>query len=346
MGGAEGDVLVTEPFTARPSVVVVVPFLDEEGSLPALYGRLAAAVGSEPERFEFLFVDDGSTDLSARRVADLARSDPRVKLLRLSRNFGHQLAITAGMDHADGDAVVIIDADLQDPPEVIPRLLERWREGHEVVYAVRRRRRGETLAKRFLATAFYKTFRWLASVDVPLDSGDFRLVDRKVIDALGQVRELHRFVRGLTCWVGFSQCAVEYDREPRHAGHTKYPVWKSTRLAWDAITSFSTLPLRWMTMIGAFVSLVGLAQAARVVIDRLLYPQSMERGWATLMAVMLFLGGVQLLSLGLIGQYTGRIYEESKKRPLYFVKERLGAFRSRADQALVGKGGPARTLDF
>ena len=271
-------------------------------------------------------MDDGSTDLSARRVTELAKSDTRVKLLRLSRNFGHQLAITAGMDHADGDAVVIIDADLQDPPEAIPGLLARWREGHEVVYAVRRHRRGETLAKRFLAAAFYKTFRQMASFDVPLDSGDFRLVDRKVVDALVQVRELHRFVRGLTCWVGFSQCAVDYDREPRHAGRTKYPVWKSLRLAWDAITSFSSLPLRWMTAIGALVSVAGLVQAARVVIDRLLYPSSMERGWATVVALILFLGGVQLLSLGLIGQYIGRIYEETKKRPLYFVKEKVGCF--------------------
>jgi dolichol-phosphate mannosyltransferase len=306
-------------------VTIVVPFLNEAESLPALHERLARAVAGEPETFRFLFVDDGSTDPSAQRVAELAARDPRVGLLRLSRNFGHQLAITAGMDHADADAVVILDADLQDPPEVIPRLLARWREGHEVVYAVRRSRRGESLPKRFLAAAFYQTFRRMASFDVPLDSGDFRLVDRKVIDALKQVRELHRFVRGLTCWVGFSQCAVEYDREPRHAGRTKYPAWKSTRLAWDAITSFSSAPLRWMTAIGAIVSALGLAQAVRVVVDRLLYPESMERGWATVVALILFLGGVQLLSLGLIGQYVGRIYEESKKRPLYFVKERTGA---------------------
>jgi dolichol-phosphate mannosyltransferase len=303
----------------------VVPFLNEAESLPALHERLSRAVAGEPETFRFLFVDDGSTDPSARRVAELAERDPRVGLLRLSRNFGHQLAITAGMDHADADAVVILDADLQDPPEVIPQLLGRWREGHEVVYAVRRSRRGENLPKRFLAAAFYQTFRRMASFDVPLDSGDFRLVDRKVIDALSRVRELHRFVRGLTCWVGFSQCAVEYDREPRHAGRTKYPVWRSTRLAWDAITSFSSAPLRWMTAIGAIVSALGLAQAVRVVVDRLLYPESMERGWATVVALILFLGGVQLLSLGLIGQYVGRIYEESKKRPLYFVKERIGA---------------------
>lgn len=322
------------PHTPPPlRVVVVVPFLNEEDNVQPLYERLTVALGGEPETFELLFVDDGSTDRSPRRVAELADRDPRVKLLRLSRNFGHQLAITAGMDHADGDAVVIMDADLQDPPEVVPELLRRWREGHQVVYAVRSERRGDALVKRFLAAAFYKTFRRMASVDVPLDSGDFRLVDRKVVDALREVRELHRFVRGLTCWVGFSQCAIPYARAPRNAGRTKYPLWKSTRLAWDAITSFSSLPLRWMTAIGLFVSIAGLIQAARVVIDRLLYPESMERGWATVVALMLFLGGVQLLSLGLIGQYVGRIFEETKKRPLYLVKEKVGRFRAEAGEA-------------
>jgi dolichol-phosphate mannosyltransferase len=311
---------------AAPKLSVVVPFLNEAESLPLLYQRLCAVLAAQPEAFELLFVDDGSTDGSAAWVAARAAQDPRVKLLRLSRNFGHQLAITAGMDHADGDAVVIMDADLQDPPEVVPALVARWREGHEIVYAVRTRRGGETWSKRFLAATFYKAFRRMANVDVPLDAGDFRLVDRKVIEALKQVRELHRFVRGLTCWVGFSQSAVSYERAPRHAGVTKYPLWKSTRLAWDAITSFSSTPLRWMTTIGLIVSLAGLLQAVRVVVDKLLYPGTMERGWASLAAITLFLGGVQLISLGLIGQYVGRIFEESKKRPLYFVKERLGAF--------------------
>lgn len=305
-------------------VVVVVPFLNEAENLPLLCERLFAAVAGEPETFEALLVDDGSTDGAAAWAAARAAQDPRVKLLRLSRNFGHQLAITAGMDHAGGDAVVIMDADLQDPPEVIPDLLRSWRAGHEIVYAVRTSRSGESWTKRFLAATFYKTFRRMANVDVPLDAGDFRLVDRKVIDALTQVRELHRFVRGLTCWVGFSQAAVRYERAPRHAGVTKYPVWKSMRLAWDAITSFSSTPLRWMTSIGLLVSLAGLAQAVRVVVDRLLYPGTMERGWASLAAITLFLGGVQLISLGLIGQYVGRIFEESKKRPLYFVKEKVG----------------------
>jgi len=312
------------PQTGSATVTVVVPFLNEADNLPVLYERLCAVLAGESERLELLFVDDGSTDGSAAWLQARAARDPRVKLLRLSRNFGHQLAITAGMDHAAGDAVVIMDADLQDPPEVVPRLLERWRQGHEVVYAVRTSRSGESWLKRLLAATFYQTFRRMASVDVPLDAGDFRLVDRKVIEALKQVRELHRFVRGLTCWVGFSQSAVPYERAPRHKGSTKYPVWKSLRLAWDAITSFSSTPLRWMTIFGLLVSLAGLLQAVRVVVDRLLYPGSMERGWASLAAIMLFLGGVQLISLGLIGQYVGRIFEESKKRPLYFVREKVG----------------------
>lgn len=310
---------------------MIVPFLNEAENLPVLYERLSNALAAEPEGFEVLFVDDGSTDASPAWVAARASQDSRVKLLKLSRNFGHQLAITAGMDHADGDAVVIMDADLQDPPEVVPELLRAWRAGHEVAYAVRTSRSGESWLKRFLAATFYKTFRRMANVDVPLDAGDFRLVDRKVIEALKQVRELHRFVRGLTCWVGFSQTAVHYERAPRHAGVTKYPVWKSTRLAWDAITSFSSTPLRWMTTIGLLVSVAGLAQAVRVIVDRLLYPASMERGWASVVAIMLFLGGVQLISLGLIGQYVGRIFEESKKRPLYFVKETVG-LQPRADR--------------
>jgi glycosyltransferase involved in cell wall biosynthesis len=317
----------------RRKFSVVVPFLDEEDNLPALYERLAQTLEGGPESFEILFVDDGSRDGGARWAAACAARDPRVKLLRLSRNFGHQIAITAGMDHAEGDAVVIMDADLQDPPEVVPELLQRWREGYEVVYAVRSERQGESLAKRLLAALFYKTFRRMASVDMPLDSGDFRLVDRTVVDALRQVRELHRFVRGLTCWVGFSQCAIQYTRAPRRAGRTKYPLWTSVHLAWDAITSFSGLPLRWMTAIGLVVSLAGMVQAARVVVDRLLYPGSMERGWASLVALMLFLGGVQILSLGLIGQYVGRIFEETKKRPLYFVKDSVGRFRAGASEA-------------
>lgn len=300
-------------------LTVVVPFLNEEQNLPVLFDRICKAMEGQPESLEVLFVDDGSTDGSCAWVASKAKVDPRARLLRLSRNFGHQIAITAGLDHADGDAAVIIDADLQDPPEVIPELLAKWREGYEVVYAVRRSREGETWLKKFLAASFYRIFRALAKVDVPMDAGDFRLVDRKVIEALKQVRELHRFMRGLTCWVGYRQGAVYYDRAARHAGTTKYPVWKSARLAWDALTSFSAAPLRWIIGIGVLVSLAGVLFALRIAWQRFVHPASLMPGWASLMALILFLGGIQMVCLGIIGQYISRIFEESKSRPLYFL---------------------------
>jgi dolichol-phosphate mannosyltransferase len=251
----------------------------------------------------------------------IRQNDPRVGILQLSRNFGHQIAITAGMDHADADAVVIIDADLQDPPEVIPGLIAKWNEGFEVVYAVRKSREGETWLKKFLAASFYRTFHKLAKVNVPMDSGDFRLVDRKVIDALKEVRELHRFMRGLTCWVGFRQCAVEYDRAARFAGETKYPVWKSLKLAFDAITSFSAAPLRWMMNLGLLVALVSALLAVRIIWLKLSGNGYLVSGWASLAVLVLFLGGVQLVALGLLGQYISRIFDESKKRPLYFLRD-------------------------
>lgn len=301
-------------------LTVVAPFLNEAENLPLMAERLKQVMAGQPETLEILFVDDGSTDGSPAWVARQAQDDPRVKLLQLSRNFGHQIAITAGLDYAAGDAVVIIDADLQDPPEVIPELLAKWREGCDVVYAVRRSRQGETWLKKFLAAAFYRVFRRLAKVQVPMNAGDFRLVDRKVVDALKQVRELHRFMRGLTCWVGFNQGAVDYERAARHAGKTKYPVWKSMRLAWDALTSFSAAPLRWVTGIGIIISILGLLQALKIVVGRLLNPGGMVPGWASLTALVLFLGGVQLICLGLMGEYVSRIFEEIKKRPLYFLK--------------------------
>ena len=301
-------------------LVVVVPFLNEADNLPVLYERVIRAMAGQPEELQILFVDDGSADRSVQWVRSQAAADNRVRLLQLSRNFGHQIAITAGMDHADGDAVVIMDADLQDPPEVIPDLLAKWREGFEVVYAVRRSRAGETWLKKFLAASFYKVFRALAKVNVPMNAGDFRLVDRKVVDALKEVRELHRFMRGLTCWVGFRQGAVYYERAARHAGETKYPAWKSFRLAFDAITSFSAAPLRWITGAGVLISLLGLLFALRIMWDYCASPTAFVPGWASIMALVLFLGGIQLVCLGMIGQYISRIFEESKKRPLYFLK--------------------------
>ncbi len=305
----------------KKTVAVVVAFLNEEENLPELYKRLNAVFEKEQEEAKFIFVDDGSTDGSCKCLNEIRQNDPRVEILQLSRNFGHQIAITAGMDNANADAVVIIDADLQDPPEVISELIAKWREGAEVIYAVRKSREGETWLKKFLASLFYRIFYMLANVNVPMDAGDFRLVDRKVVDALKEVRELHRFMRGLTCWVGYRQEAVYYDRAARQAGETKYPVWKSLRLAFDAITSFSATPLRWMTMLGALIAFSGFIQGLRVIAGRILYPASFEPGWATVVALILLLSGVQLLCLGLVGQYVSRIFEESKKRPLYFLRK-------------------------
>ena len=304
----------------KKTVAIVVPFLNEEGNLPELYRRVSAVFEKEPEDVRFVFVDDGSTDGSFQWLEKTRQNDPRVGILQLSRNFGHQIAITAGMDHADADAVVIIDADLQDPPEVIADLLAKWREGFEVVYAVRKSREGETWLKKFLAASFYRIFHRLAKVNVPMDAGDFRLVDRKVINALKEVRELHRFMRGLTCWVGFKQGAVYYDRAARKAGVTKYPVWKSLKLAFDAITSFSAAPLRWVMGLGVIIAFSGFVQGLRVIVGRILHPENFTSGWATVVALILFLTGVQLLCLGLVGQYVSRIFEESKKRPLYFLR--------------------------
>ncbi|MCU0857122.1 MAG: glycosyltransferase family 2 protein [Pontiellaceae bacterium] len=304
----------------KNSVAIVVPFLNEEENLPELYRRLTAVFEKRSETAAFLFVDDGSTDGSVHALEKLRQNDPRIRILQLSRNFGHQIAITAGMDYADADAVVIIDADLQDPPETIADLLDKWHDGFEVVYAVRKSREGETWIKRFLAASFYRIFHQMAKVNVPMDAGDFRLVDRKVVDALKNVRELHRFMRGLTCWVGFRQCAVEYDRAARHAGETKYPVWKSLRLAADAITSFSALPLRLMTVMGALIALCGFIQGMWVIVGRIINPDSYVSGWATVVALILFMAGVQLLCLGLVGQYISRIFDETKRRPLYFLR--------------------------
>jgi dolichol-phosphate mannosyltransferase len=301
-------------------ITIVVPFLNEKENLPVLLERLAGTFAGRAEDWELLLVDDGSTDGSAEWAVAQAQANSHVRVVRLSRNFGHQLAITAGLDRSDGDAVVVMDADLQDPPETIGPMVDKWREGHEVVYAVRRSRAGETWSKKFLAAGFYRVFRRLAQVNIPMDAGDFRLVDRCVVDALREMRELHRFMRGLTCWVGFRQASVEYDRAARFAGETKYPVWKSARLAFDAITSFSASPLRWIAVLGVGICAVAALWVLFVLAQALVNPGSMQKGWASTIAVMVFLGGVQLVSIGLLGQYVSRIFEEGKRRPLYLVR--------------------------
>ena len=301
-------------------ITIVVPFLNEKENLPVLLERVAGVFAGRAEDWELLLVDDGSTDGSAEWAVDQAKGNHHVRVVRLSRNFGHQLAITAGLDRSDGDAVVVMDADLQDPPETIGPLIDKWREGYEVIYAVRRSRAGETWSKKFLAAGFYRVFRRLAKVNIPMDAGDFRLVDRCVVDALREMRELHRFMRGLTCWVGFRQASVAYDRAARFAGETKYPVWKSARLAFDAITSFSASPLRWIAVLGVGICLLAVLWVLIVIVQAVVRPDTLQRGWASIVAAIVFLSGIQLVSIGLLGQYVSRIFEEGKRRPLYLVR--------------------------
>ena len=302
-------------------ITIVVPFLNEKDNLPVLLERVQGVFAARTEDWELLLVDDGSTDGSAEWVAAQARVNSHVRLVQLTRDFGHQMAITAGLDRSDGEAVVIMDADLQDPPEVIPALLAKWYEGTEVVYAVRRRREGETRMTKFLAAAFYRIFRRLAEVDIPMDAGDFRLADRCVVDALKEMRELHRFMRGLTCWTGFRQAAVEYDRAARLTGKTKYPVWTRLHLAFDAITSFSGAPLRWIMLLGLTVCGIAALWVVWILWTVWFAPENLGApGWASLIAVIVLLSGVQLVSIGMMGQYVSRIFEEGKRRPLYLVR--------------------------
>lgn len=301
---------------------VVVPVFNEEENLPELYRRLTAVLGTAASSWEILFVDDGSRDRSWEIIRALAENDPHVRGLRFSRNFGHQMAFAAGLDHARGQAVVIMDADLQDPPELIPQLLAKHREGYEVVYAVRTARHGETFFKRLTAKLFYRLLARITSVQIPLDTGDFRLMGRRAVEAFRRLPERHRFTRGLVAWLGFPQTGVPYERAPRHAGTTKYPLRKMLRLALDAITSFSHVPLQLATWLGFIVS--GFAFFYILVVIALKFAGISWPGYTSIMAAILFLGGVQLVMVGLLGEYVGRIYDEVKHRPLYLVAEEAG----------------------
>lgn len=306
----------------KPAVTisVIAPVYNEAKSLPELHRRVRAVLEDLGESWELLLVDDGSRDGSSERILDLAQQDERVRPVIFTRNFGHQLAVTAGLDYSRGEAVVIIDADLQDPPEVIPDLVRRWREGYEVVYAVREERRGETWFKRFSASLFYRMIQLITDVEIPLDTGDFRLLDRQVVDALNSMRERHRFLRGMSSWVGFRQVGVQYNREARFAGETKYTFRKMLDFALNAVTGFSYFPLQLATYFG-FTSAAIAAIAIPVVIVLRLMGNQAFFGQATTLLAVLFLGGVQLISLGLLGEYIGRLYDEAKGRPLYVVRE-------------------------
>jgi polyisoprenyl-phosphate glycosyltransferase len=312
---------MSEETLIQPVYSVIAPVFNEIETLPHFYRRVIEVMEGVAEPFELVLINDGSMDGSFLAMQELHRSDPRVRVINFSRNFGHQIAISAGLDYARGEAVIIIDADLQDPPEVIPELIARWKDGAEVVYAQRSKRRGETRFKLLTAAAFYRLITRMTSINIPSDTGDFRLLDRRVVDTLVKMREHHRFMRGLSAWVGFRQEAVLYERHERFAGTTKYPLRKMIRFSLDAVTSFSQVPLRLATSFGfilAGISLIGILVAAILRIFT-----GAISGQASTLILVLLLGGIQLIFLGIIGEYLGRIYDEVRARPLYIVREVL-----------------------
>lgn len=316
------DPLEPDPIT----ITVIAPVHNEAESLPELHRRVAAILDSLGEPWELILVDDGSTDSSAAVIASLNDSDRRVKGISLSRNFGFQVAVTAGLDAAQGDAVVLIDADLQDPPEVIPAMVAQWRAGFDVVYGVRAEREGETWFKKATAAAFYRLLAGITNVNIPVDTGDFRLMDRRVVQAIRQMPEHHRFLRGMVSWVGFRQIGVPYTRHPRHAGRTHFTFRKMLGFALDGITSFSYLPLRVASWLGA--ACLALCAVTLGAFALLASRDAAAWGWLGALAAVWFVGGIQLLSVGILGEYLGRIHDEARGRPLYLVRAQWGLSRS------------------
>lgn len=299
---------------------VVIPVYNEELNIPVLFERVRKSVSSITDSFELIFVNDGSRDESLKLIRKLADENSFVKYIDFSRNFGHQLAVSAGLDYCTGNAIVIIDADLQDPPELIRTMYEKMKEGYEVVYARRRKRAGESFMKKLTARLFYRILSRVTSVEIPVDTGDFRIVDRKVIDILKRMPEQHKFLRGQIAWIGFRQTFVEYDREERLAGDTGYPYKKMIRFAIDGITSFSNLPLKFATFTGFFVSGITFFLILYALYSRFI-SRDYVPGWTSLMLAVLFIGGVQLISIGIIGEYISRLSSNVRNRPLYIVKE-------------------------
>ena len=303
-----------------PIVSIVCPLFNEEGNVRELVTRITDILENlpQPEPYEIILVNDGSTDHTIEVARKVSQEFQTLRIVNLSRNFGHQIAATAGLDVARGDAVILMDGDLQDPPELIRDFLAKWREGYDVAYAIRRTRKGESSFKLATARLFYRLNRRLTNVSIPVDTGDFRLMSRRVVEALKQTREKHRFLRGLVSWVGFKQIGVEYDRDPRFSGATKYPFSKMLRFAVDGITSFSEIPLRFATYFGFFVS--GFAFVYAVIVLVLKMERRNFPGYTSMMIAILFLGGVQLVTTGILGEYVGRIYDQIKQRPLYFIE--------------------------
>ena len=308
-------------FGVDEMISVVAPVYNEAGVLREFHGRLVKALSSEP--FEMIFVNDGSRDSSWAVLRELAHEDPRVRLLSFSRNFGHEAAISAGLEHAEGDAVIILDSDLQDPPETIPEMIKKWKEGYEVVYGVRKERQGEGPFKRWTAMIFYRLFRQAASFDAPLEAGDFRLLSRPVVNILKQLPERVQYLRGLVSWAGFRQTGVPYSREKRFAGETKFSLWRMLRFAFDGLTSFSSAPLQLASYLGLAVTFAAFLVGLYSLYIRL-FTDTAVKGWTSLLTVIIFLGGIQLLMIGVIGEYIGRIYEEVKQRPRYLIQEKIG----------------------
>lgn len=331
--GRQPDTQHPTPFSPHPFALIpfmpptyslIIPLYNEEATIPELYRRLAIVLNGLEGDGELILVNDGSRDRSLALLRDLHEKDARVCYLSLARNFGHQIAVTAGLNFARGKAIVVLDADLQDPPELIPKLVEQWRQGYDVVYAQRTQRHQERWGKRFTAFVFYRVLRHLADVDMPIDTGDFCLMDRQVVDVLNAMPERNRYIRGLRSWIGFRQTAVSFERDPRFAGEVKYTFRKSFALAVNGLVSFSTVPLRLSTYLGLASACAALAMAFLVIYWRIFFPGSPLTGYAIIAVAVFFLGAVQLFSIGILGEYIGRIYDEVKNRPLYTLSEAAG----------------------
>ncbi|HYC70219.1 MAG TPA: glycosyltransferase family 2 protein [Opitutaceae bacterium] len=331
------------PARTLTKLAVVAPCFNEEAGLPEFVRRVKATVASLGVPVELVLVNDGSRDRTLAVALELATRDPAIRVVNLLRNFGHQAAVTAGLDVADGDAVVLIDSDLQDPPELIPAMVEAWRAGADVAYGQRRTRAGETPFKLFTAKLFYRLLRRMTKSDIPADTGDFRLMDRRVVEVLRTMRERHRFIRGMVSWVGGRQVAVPYDRQPRFAGETKYPLRKMLSFAVDAITSFSVVPLRLVTWLALAVIGLTLVAALVVVAVKLANPNYFIPGYPSIIITIVFFGGVQLLALGIIGEYLGRMYESTKARPIYIIEQVYHADAGRLSAAPPAPRAPATT---
>ena len=325
-------------------ITLVVPIFNEQALLPELTRRIASVVNSQPQyHWEVLYINDGSNDGSEGALKELCQQFSWLSVLHFSRNFGHQIAISAGMDAACGDAVILMDGDLQDPPELIPDMLTLWRQGSEVVYGTRKERHGEGWFKKWSASLYYRAFKHLSERPIPLDTGDFRLMDRCVVDALCQMREKNRFIRGMVSWVGFKQTPIVYERDMRYAGESKFTLFKMTHFAMDGLLSFSKVPLQWITSLGFLISTTSLVLALTLLTLRLSTHINVQAGWTSIMVSILFLGGIQLICAGTLGEYIGRIFDEVRQRPLYVLQSKEGQITYSRHKDSESKLNPRRS---